>query len=177
MWKARNIYTGGIMALTGLVSLTESLLNQSAAQTAQLQTANSIGAITANGAAAASVDEFTPSSQNIEQAAGLYTAQLSPFSASAAALPALTASAEIAAVDAQTIASAAGAPPPISTGALQRLNNSLEASGLNNQNINKIDGIASLTNTFDPTAFQLLVYQLKAQQSPPQGPTRIIGSP
>ena len=164
------------MSLTGFVSLTETLLNQAAAQAAQLQSAKPAGAIAANGAAAAIMDEFTPSVQNIEQTAGLYTAPVSPFSTSPAALTALATSAETAAADAQTIG-AAGAPAPNSNVALQRLNTSLEALGLNNANINNIDGIASVNNNFDPAAFRLLAYQLKAQQSPPQGAAPVTGSP
>ncbi len=164
------------MSLTGFISLTETLLNQAAAQATQVQSAKPAGAIAANGAAAAIVDEFVPSVQNIEQAAGLYTAPVSPFSTSPAALTALATSAETAAADAQTIA-AAGAPAPNSNAALQRLNTSLEALGLNDANINSIDGIASVNNNFDPAAFRLLAFQLKAQQTPSRANAPVTPSP
>jgi hypothetical protein len=102
------------------------------------------GGVAANSTTAGVVDQFTVSGQNAAQAAGLYTP---------------------ANLITQTIAS----PTTVidSNAALQNLNNTLASIGLNATNINKIDGIASLINNFDPAAFAILAYQLKAQEITP----------
>lgn len=47
---------------------------------------------------------------------------------------------------------------------MQKLNNSLASLGLDSASIGKIDSIASVTKDFNPSAFTILAYQLKAEQ-------------
>lgn len=66
----------------------------------------------------------------------------------------------------------------LSSQELQSLNTALTALGLSAQDIQKVDQIASLINTFDPAAFTALVYQLEAlaQQASASTPQTTVAS-
>jgi hypothetical protein len=156
------------MAVTGLFSLAENLLDVTAARSNQVTKSN----VNTNNIATAVQDEFTSSTPNIEQAAGLFTVnQFSLFSAAAETLlaPAITttlatpATANTLNADASAAFAATGAN---SEDRLQSLNTALDGLGLSNANISKIDRIADLTNDFNPKAFSILAHQLLAQQVP-----------
>jgi hypothetical protein len=72
------------MATIGLVSLTERLLNQTAGQAQEPQTATQSRTTANNGAFAATEDPFTPSAPNAAQTAGLFTVSQSTLFSPAA---------------------------------------------------------------------------------------------
>jgi hypothetical protein len=139
------------MASIGFVTLAETLLNQAA----ELQAVAPSSAAAATSTTAASGDEFSPSVQNLEQAAGLYTATSSPLVNSDATLLNLA-------------PSASGPTTPNASGALQKLNNALEALDLSNAVINKIDAIATVTNNYNPTSYTVTAHDLEAGEIPQQ---------
>jgi hypothetical protein len=161
------------MALVSIVNLAERLLNQTAgqAQDAPVQPKPARPTAEPGALAAPPEDQFTPSVQNeAAQAAGLFTVRRSPvFSPAADSLLASPATPQATAPPA-TIEPANTANTQNPKVQLQKLNNTLAALGLSRTDIQRVDNIASLIETFDPTVFTSLVYQLKAlaRQASPQ---------
>jgi len=156
---------GENLATIGFANLSEILFNQvvSEAQASQPSTQSNASTNTLSPAIG---DVFTPSAQNEEPSAGLFTANpFSQFSTASAAVLAPVVSAALATTSA-VVANANTAPVSTTNNEaqLQTLNAALEGLGLSDANISKIDGIAVLINNFHPTSFTFLAYQLKAQQ-------------
>jgi hypothetical protein len=168
----------GIMATTGFVNLTDSLLNQTVQEfraAASTTAAASVGAL-AN--PRAPLDLFVPSSRTgiadaTAEAAGLFTA--TQFSLITAAQNSLLARSVATALLQPGTPATASASAPRATGAdipapgtfsiqtqLQTLNNALAQLGLNAADIQKVDRIASVINDFNATTFTNLIHQLKA---------------
>jgi hypothetical protein len=180
------------MALTSIVNIVQSLTRDSLAQGPENQlTAQPAANSNSSRLAALIQDSFTPSNQanssaqGAAQEAGLF--QVSQFSLAAAgslviqsqpqgnpnpapplappAITIVTASPPAAAVEPNTPAS----PPPAQTVSLVNapsqilvFNQALAALGLNNNDIQKLDQIATLVNVFSPIAFTDLIRQFQA---------------
>jgi hypothetical protein len=156
---------GENLATIGFANLSEILFNQVASEAQASQPSTQSNAST-NTLSPAIGDEFTPSAQNEEPSAGLFTANpFSQFSTASAAVLAPVVSAALATTSA-VVANANTAPVSTTNNEaqLQTLNAALEGLGLSDANIRKIDGIAVLINNFHLTSFTFLAYQLKAQQ-------------
>lgn len=183
------------MALTNIVNIVQSLTKQSLAQGSEnLPTAQLTANTNTSRLAAPIQDSFTPSNptnstQGAAQEAGLF--QVSQFSLAVAAAgtlalqaaqpranenPAPAQTAPAAATDiAATPPVAAQAPgAPVQTvsvantqGQILAFNQALAAIGLDNNDIEKLDQIATLVNLFSPTAFNDLIrqFQVLAQQA------------
>lgn len=181
------------MSSVSLVSLSERLLNQNAAQGQDVQASQKSSTPQDNQEALnVAQDQFTPSAQNNRaqtsaQAAGLFSVPQSQlFSPAANSLLQQVPSSPT------NQNSAAGQPitPPIQPGQissavapqpttapttdstytqqqLQPLNEALVSLGLSQQDIQKLDQIAAISSDFSPAAFTALAYQMEelAQQS------------
>jgi hypothetical protein len=150
-------------------NLSAETLGVEAEATQRLQTAVSqIVAGTDDARLATTVDEFTPSTQiPAEQAAGIFTVSQLPLLSPAARSVLGTAAASALVTPNPAVAAANNTPAATaaSEGAqLQKLNISLSSLGLDSANIGKIDSIASVTKDFNPAAFTILAYQLRAEQ-------------
>ena len=153
------------MAVTGLFNLAENLLDVTTARSNQATQSN----VNTSNIATAIQDQFTSSTPNIEQAAGLFTVnQFTLFSPAAETLlaPAIASTLATPATANTLNADANAATGASSQERLQTLNTALHGLGLSNANISKIDRIADLTNDFNPEAFSILAHQLLAQQVP-----------
>jgi hypothetical protein len=160
---------GENLATIGFVNLSEILFNPAVSEAQVSQPSTQSNAST-NISSSAIGDEFTPSAQNVEPSAGLFTANpFSQFPNASAAVLAPVVSAALATTSAVVANAITAAVSTTNKEAqLQTLNAALEGLGLSDANIRKIDGIAVSTNNFHPTSFTFLAYQLKAQQLPPQ---------
>jgi len=154
-----------IMALTSIANIVESIANQFVGQgNESQQVTQSAGAATATAAPVAAEDRFTPSGQNnspqsAAQEAGLFQV---------GQLPVLSAQAGPLALEATQLApnsnpaTAQTAPATYTQSQIQAFNQALAAIGLNSNDIQKLDQIATLVNVFSPTAFSDLIGQFQA---------------
>ncbi len=145
---------GGNMASN--LTIPDLVLNQAIQQNSEAQAIIPRVAAPASIAAIGIADVFTPSLQNSAAPSSLYSQLLAPLSASALEQSPFAAPLQGAYNSFTTVAN--------NNAALQELNNALAAVGLDTANTNKIDGIASLINNFNPAAFLGIAYQLKAQE-------------
>lgn len=181
------------MSSVSLVSLSERLLNQNAAQGQDVQASQRL-AVAQDDQHAVNVgeDQFTRSAENnhgpaTAQAAGLFTVQqpqlFSPAANSVLQQGASPASNPVSreaqagpSASQQNSISAAATPEPTSPPTtdstyaqqqLQPLNEALVSLGLSQQDIQKLDQIAAISNNFSPAAFTALAYQMEelAQQA------------
>ena len=143
------------MALTSIVNLNEGISNPSAT-TGQGNQEGALSALNASVAALATPiqDVFTPSTQiNTAQEAGLFQVnQLSFFPAPV----------QIAPAEASNAGSVQATALPGTQNQIQSFNQALAALGLQNNDIQKLDQIAALVNSFSPTAFSDLISQFRA---------------
>lgn len=175
------------MSSVSLVTLSGRLLNQNAAQGQEVQASHKLP-VSRDDHLAASVaeDQFTPSSishqgQITAQAAGLFTVQQPPLfspaansvirQGSASTSTQAPAEGQPAVLNSrENTISAAATPQPASPPTtdstyaqqqLQPLNEALVSLGLNQQDIQKLDQIAAISNNFSPAAFTALAYQME----------------
>ena len=153
------------MATIGFVSHSEALFNQTELEAQASRAATQSNASTDIFSAAAIGDEFTPSAQSTEQAAGIFS-QFSP-AAVAKLAPANSPTFETANAATTNALAAPVATAANSEAHLRQLNTALEEQGPSNTNIGKIDDIAVLINNFNPSTFTFVANQLKAQQPAP----------
>jgi hypothetical protein len=175
------------MALTGLTNLAESYANQLEGQ-GQTTLQGELNSIISNAAAPATPieDVFTPSvATNTAQDAGLFqisqfslfpgqqSAASIPPSAQAISLPQANTDTAQPAIPVTDLTASPGAqavaalpspnvPPANHQNRIQFFNEALTALGLQNNDIQKLDQIATLVNDFSPTAFSDLISQFRA---------------
>lgn len=168
-----------MMSSVSLVNLSDRLLNQSAAQGQDVPASQKLP-VPKDDQQPANVaeDQFTPSAQSNQgqttaQAAGLFSVQQPQFF-SPAANSVLQQSPSATSTSNQVSAAAAPEPtsPPTTDSTytqqqLQPLNEALLSLGLSQQDIQKLDQIAAISNNFSPAAFTALAYQMEelAQQA------------
>jgi hypothetical protein len=147
------------MATIGFIGHSEALFNQTVLEAQASRAATRSNASAAIFSAATIADEFTPSAQGAEQAAGIF----SQFSTAAVAelAPANSATLETATAATTNPVAAPVATPANSEAQLQLLNTALGELGSSNANINKTDGTAVLINNFNPATFTFLANRLK----------------
>lgn len=184
------------MSSVSLVSLSERLLSQNAAQGQDIQASQKLPvAQDDRQAAKVTEDQFTSSGhsnhgETTAQAAGLFTVQQPPLFAPAAnsalqqaasstpsSKKVLEATQPAASASPQNAISTAAAPeqtsPPTTDSTytqqqLQPLNEALLSLGLSQQDIQKLDQIAAISNDFSPAAFTALAYQMEELAPPRQ---------
>ena len=177
------------MAVTGVVNLTELISNQPLAQSQDAPAAGPAAPAELTVAVAPIGDSFTPSNQTnptqTAQDAGIF--QVSQYALTSATAESLTtqtiapaalqnpapsanvfttAAAPSVAAPPQATANAVAPVPANAQDQVQSLNTVLLGLGLSNSDIQDIDRIASVTNTYNPALYGDLIQQFEAQAEP-----------